>query len=244
MPKTAVRPFFRIKNYFVSRETMVISIHMTIWDNIYKNYQKGGQAWATLNSSDVDDKFKDFIKNNEFTTKNVLDIGCGTGKYLVFLKNLGFKTSGIDSSGTATKMTCTNLNDDSNIKVVNMFKYKIDHNKYDLIISVATIHHGLKIEIEELIDLIYESLLNHGKIFITLPSISGRKRWDTFKDDKEVGPGTFTPLAGPEKGLPHSFFEKEEVKNFSHNLKIWKLILIKKIVGLFQQRNVPRETIY
>jgi len=201
---------------------------MTIWDNIYKNYQKGGEAWATLDNNDVDEEFKDFIKNNTFTAKNVLDIGCGTGKYLVFLKKLGFATNGIDSSDIAVQMTCANLNDESDIKVANMFEYKIDHDKYDLIISIATIHHGLKAEVEKLINLIYESLLNHGKIFITLPSVSGRKRWDTFKNDKEVGPGTFIPLAGPEKGLPHSFFDEEEVKKLFSKFQNFKIDLDKK----------------
>lgn len=196
---------------------------MTIWDNIYKNYQKSGQTWATLENNDVDEEFKDFIKNNEFTNKNVLDIGCGTGKYLVFLKNFGFKTDGIDSSETAVQMTRTNLNDGSDIRVENMFKYKIDQNKYDLIISIATIHHGFKEEVVKLINLIHKSLLNNGKIFITLPSVSGINRWYTFKNNKEVGPGTFTPLVGPEKGLPHSFFDEEEVKKIFSKFKNLKI---------------------
>ena len=32
---------------------------MTVWDNIYKNYQKGGEAWATL-SEEIHPLFSKF----------------------------------------------------------------------------------------------------------------------------------------------------------------------------------------
>jgi ubiquinone/menaquinone biosynthesis C-methylase UbiE len=69
---------------------------MTIWDNIYKNYQKGGEAWATL-SEEIHPLFKQFLSQSNFELKHVLDIGCGTGKYLKnFTSWWILKTDGID----------------------------------------------------------------------------------------------------------------------------------------------------
>jgi SAM-dependent methyltransferase len=195
---------------------------MTIWNNIYKNYQKGGQAWATIEGR-VLPQFIDFFKFNKFITKYALEIGCGTGKYLMILKDFGFKTDGIDSSETAVEMTKNNLNDKSEILIADMFKFEIPDNRYDLIISIFTVHHGFKKQVREVVEKIHASLLPGGKFFITLPDYESSKKWDTFKNNEDLGAGTFAPLSGPEKGLPHSFYNKQEVeelfKRFS-NVKI------------------------
>ncbi|MDD5342581.1 MAG: class I SAM-dependent methyltransferase [Patescibacteria group bacterium] len=183
---------------------------MTIWDKIYKNYQKGGPAWATIEGR-ILPQFINFLKFNKFNIKHALEIGCGMGKYLVILKELGFKTDGIDSSITAMQMTKNNLKDDSNIILADMFEYEIPKNKYDLIFSIFSVHHGLKNQVKSVIDEIYSSLMSNGKFFITLPDYNSSKSWDTFKNNKDLGNGVFTPLSGPEKGLPHSFYNRKEV---------------------------------
>jgi len=184
---------------------------MTIWDKIYKNYQKGGNAWATL-SEEIHPLFKEFLDQSNFELKNVLDIGCGTGKYLEFLKLKGFKTDGIDSSETAVEMTKKTLGDDSEILHVNMFEFAIPKNKYDLVISISTIHHGTKGQVQNLINRIHEAIIKRGRIFITVPDFESSKKWNTFKNHEKIDERTFSPLSGPEKGLPHSFYTKEEAK--------------------------------
>jgi 2-polyprenyl-3-methyl-5-hydroxy-6-metoxy-1,4-benzoquinol methylase len=184
---------------------------MTIWDNIYKNYQKGGEAWATL-SEEIHPLFKQFLSQSNFEFKQVLDIGCGTGKYLKILQAGGFKTDGIDSSETAVAMTKKTLGDESMILCANMFEFDIPKNKYDLVISISTIHHGTKEQVQNLINRIYEAIVENGRIFITVPDFESSKKWNTFKYHEEIAEGTFAPLSGPEKGLPHSFYTKEEIQ--------------------------------
>lgn len=184
---------------------------MTIWDNIYKNYKSGGEAWATL-SEEIHPLFQRFLSQSDFKLKYALDIGCGTGKYLKVLRDHGFKTDGIDSSETAVEMTKKELGDNSMVFCVNMFKFEIPKNKYDFIISVSTIHHGTKEQIQDLMDRIHEALADNGKIFITVPDFESGKKRDTFKNHKEVAEGTYIPLSGPEKGLPHNFYTKEKAK--------------------------------
>ena len=184
---------------------------MTIWDSIYKNYEKGGSAWATL-SEEIHPLFRQFMDQYNFDLEHVLDIGCGTGRYLKILQSAGFKTDGIDSSETAVEMTKKILGDTSNILLTYMFEFEIPKNQYDLIISISTIHHGAKQHIQELISRIYDALVNNGKIFITLPDLESSKKWDTFKNYKEIADGTFCPMTGPEEGLPHSFYTEEQVR--------------------------------
>lgn len=198
---------------------------MTVWDKIYQDYKQGGEAYATLRKGLIPE-FLEFMNNYSFKIKKVLDIGCGNGKYLVFLKNLGFTTDGVDSSPTAVAMTKESLQDDSAIRCVDMYTYNIPAGRYDLIISIAAIHHGLKQPIRDLIKQIYAALLPGGHFFITLPDNEGSSHWTMMISHKEIEPGTRVPLTGLEKGLPHSAFTKEEIKEMFSQFKDVRLELL------------------
>lgn len=184
---------------------------MTIWDKIYKNYKKSGEEYATL-SKGLIPEFISFINENNFTVKKVLDIGCGNGKYLKFLKELSFDISGIDSSPTAIEMCKETLGQEVSLTLADMYKYDYPSLTYDLIISIACLHHGLKEQVRKAIKNIYKSLLPGGYVFITLPDNEGSSHWTMMTNHKEIEPGTRIPLSGPEKGLPHSAFSKKELE--------------------------------
>ncbi|MCF7820694.1 MAG: class I SAM-dependent methyltransferase [Candidatus Pacebacteria bacterium] len=185
--------------------------NMTVWDKIYQDYKNGGEEYATLKKGLIPE-FLEFINNHDFKLKKVLDIGCGNGKYLVFLKTLGFEVSGIDSSPTAVEMSREALGENSSILCSNMYEYSAPQSSYDLIISIAAIHHGLKKEVKKAINSIYKALTVGGRFFITLPDNEGSSHWTVLVDHKEIEPGTRIPLSGPEKDLPHSSFTKNEIK--------------------------------
>ena len=199
---------------------------MANWDAIYKNYQQGGNAWATL-SEGIDPRFIAFIEKNDFSIRKAFDIGCGNGKYLALLESKGFQTDGIDSSPTAVEMTKKILSAKSEIQVANMYEFAYPENAYDFILSVSTLHHGYKDEIVETIKKIHTSLISQGMIFITLPNFEASHTWDTFKEDTELAPGTYAPNSGPEEGLPHSFFTEQEVRNLFSDFKNIRLDLDK-----------------
>lgn len=181
------------------------------WDSIYQQYLQGGDAWATL-SEGVDHRFIALLENTNFSLKQALDIGCGTGKYLAFLENKGFRVDGIDSSPTSIEMTQKIVSKQAKLQVADMYGHSYPKNTYDLILSVSTLHHGRKAQIASTINKIYSSLVQSGRIFITLPNFDASKTWETFKDHSEIEPGTFSPNSGPEEGLPHSFFTEIEVQ--------------------------------
>jgi len=193
---------------------------MTVWENIYTKYKRDGEEYTTLQTGLIPE-FLEFIQKHDFKVKKVLDIGCGNGKYLVFLKSLGFQAEGIDSSPTAVEMTREVLNDDSKILAVDIYEHTLPKSQYDLVISIAAIHHGLKAQVSKAIKQIYETLVPGGYFFVTLPDNEGGAHWTTMTNHREIEPGTRIPLSGPEKGLPHSSFTREEIKEmFSDFLKI------------------------
>ena len=208
---------------------------MTVWDKIYKQHQADPKAWDEL-GKDLHPFFKAFIENTDFKTKNVLDIGCGTGHYLKYLQGLGFRVDGIDSSKTAVAETQKWLGDKSKILCEPMYEWPISQGQYDLILSIKTLHHGSKDQVGQLIGRIHSALLPKGWAFITLPDVSRPKNWKTFQDSDEIAPGTFVPKIGPEKGLPHSFFSKSEVEELFSSFKSLHLNLDEKHQWVIQAR--------
>lgn len=198
---------------------------MTVWDKIYQDYKNGGEEYATLKKGLIPE-FLEFIDNNEFKLKKVLDIGCGNGKYLVFLKTLGFEVGGIDSSPTAVSMTKESLGEDSSILCASMYEYIVAPLSYDLVISIAAIHHGLKKEVRGAIKNIHEALILGGRFFITLPDNEGSSHWTMMASHKEIEPGTRIPLSGPEKDLPHSSFTRDEINEMFSDFKNINLQLL------------------
>ncbi len=185
---------------------------MTVWDNIYKKYQQDGEEYATLKKGLIPE-FLEFINNHNFSIKRALDLGCGNGKYLVYLRNKGFEVTGIDSSQTAIDMTKEALDGDFEIICADMYNHVLPANNYDLIISIAAIHHGLKKQVVRVIQEIYQALIPGGYFFITLPDNDGSAHWTNMVKHREIESGVRVPLQGPEAGLPHSSFTQEEIKN-------------------------------
>lgn len=182
----------------------------TIWDKIYKNYEKNGGDYATLGRG-LSPDFIEFVDSTNFPVKKAFDIGHGTGHYLVWLKSKGFEVSGIDSSETAHKMAESSLGQD-NLVLDDVYKYQIPKNKIGLILSVHAIHHGLKSQVEKALNGVYEGLVKGGWVYLTLPVNDVHKQWHTHKNSKLIAPGTFAPTGDPEKDLPHSFYTENEVK--------------------------------
>lgn len=191
---------------------------MTVRDSIYQQYQKWWEAYATLKGW-IMPEYREYIENLDFKKKCALDIGCWTGQYLAYLKNLGFKVSGKDSSPTAVAMTQAAIGNEWDIRCEDMYTTDIQPNTFDLITSIRTIHHGSKETIAGMIHKIYSALCEEGKIFITLPNYETNNHRSTFTDKEEIAPWTFIPLSWPEKWLPHSFFTQEEIHHICSEFK-------------------------
>jgi cyclopropane fatty-acyl-phospholipid synthase-like methyltransferase len=191
----------------------------TIWDKIYQDYEKGGEAYATL-SRGLEQVFIKFVESTEFPLKKAFDVGYGTGHYLVWLKAKGFDVDGIDSSETAHKMA-TKAVGQNDLVLGNIYEYEIPRDAFGFILSVHAIHHGLKKEVRKALDSVYNGLIDGGWVYLTLPKDNQRKDWKTHQTSTLITPGTYAPTEGPEKGLPHSFYSEGEIKElFSKYTKL------------------------
>lgn len=173
------------------------------WEKIYE----GGKLLKTEPHDEIENIIKIFRSNK---ANRILDLGNGGGRHLIYLARKGFDVYGLDSSPTGLAFTLSCLADENlvaHLTLSDMEKLPYDDHYFDAIISVQVIHHNMVSGIRNTINEIQRVLVDNGLIWITMPVSKN----EPSKRQKEVEPGTFVPLDGIEKGLPHHYFPKDEI---------------------------------
>ena len=180
---------------------------MPDWDNVFA--EKG--KYFTTPHPDMERLANLF---REKGVRRILDLGCGTGRHLLFLLKKGFEVYGLDGSPNGLEiaenwLTEENLSSELTCqKVEHEFPYKNDF--FDAVISIQVIHHNLMKDIKFTVNEILRTLKTEGFIFLTVPL---RQAFYVKKSNmKKVELRTYIPLVGQEKGLPHHFFTVAEIK--------------------------------
>jgi SAM-dependent methyltransferase len=196
---------------------------MPDWEDIFK---KDGKVFETPHP-DME-RIATLFKKRDI--HKILDIGCGSGRHLVFFSKMGFKIYGIDASPSALELSNEWLKEEGRACELKLHriedKFPYSNEYFDAILSVQVIHHNLLKDIKFTISEMKRILKPKGLIFITFPLFgvgSKLEQWDL----KEIEKGTFIPQKGPEKGLPHHFFTKHEIYQLFESFKILELYVDK-----------------
>ena len=195
---------------------------MKQWDKIFKTQGK------------VFDKVQEDIPKiaNLFKKKGVkkiLDLGCGSGRHLVYLVKRGFDVYGFDISEYGIKMTKDWLKKEkvkAELKIGNIYKkFPYKDNFFDALISIQVLHHNRIGNIRKLIKEIERILKPGGFIFVTVSRKKSKK--DIPKERlwkiKFIAPRTYIPLSHDEKGLIHYWFNKKLLRKEFKNFKIYNI---------------------
>jgi ubiquinone/menaquinone biosynthesis C-methylase UbiE len=195
------------------------------WDKMFK---EKGKVFTKV-QEDIPKIAKIFKKHK---VKRILDLGCGSGRHLVYLAKHGFEVYGIDIAPEGIKIARKWLREEklkANLKVGDIYKkLPYQNNFFDAIISMVTLHHNRIEKIRKLIKEIERILKSKGLIFITvtkkktkeeLKRIPKEKIWEI----KMIAPRTFVPLSHEEKGLIHYWFNKKLLRKEFKNFKIYDI---------------------
>jgi len=172
-----------------------------------------------------------------FKVKKVLDLGCGSGRHVVLLAKNGFKVYGFDIADEGIKIARQWLKREelkANFKIGSIYKkLPYRNNFFDAAISTHAIHHGKIEDIRKTIREIERILKPDGLIFATFRKRKFRKFYPKLTiiekygeqkfNYKVLGPRTYAPTAGGEKGLIHYLFNKELIRREFKNFKINEL---------------------
>lgn len=146
----------------------------------------------------------------------ILDLGCGTGRHVVFFAERGFKVFGFDfSSDTIERakkiLRAKNLR--VNLKVWDMaHPLPYEDGFFDAVVSIRVFHHSEMKTIKKIIAEIKRITRKGSYVYVQVPTLEKVLKYiEEGGKFQEIEPRTFVPLEGPEKGVPHHNFTKEEL---------------------------------
>ncbi len=182
------------------------------WDEIYKRYGK-----LLVNPQEDMEKIVEVFKDH--TVKKVLDLGCGSGRHLIYLAERSFEVYGIDLAETGIKIAKEWLEEkdlQANLKIGSVYKkLPFEDNFFDAVISVRVIHHARVEDIRKVIKEIQRVMKPRGLIFMTVRKRIPKKRRLKFET---LDSRTYIPTEGDEKGLIHYLFDKRLLRKEFANL--------------------------
>ncbi|USZ70011.1 class I SAM-dependent methyltransferase (plasmid) [Halorussus salilacus] len=173
--------------------------------------------WYERVDGDVDEDIVKLASILEDEGKErVLDVGCGAGRHLMYLARHGFDLHGFDFSESAVDALTENLASadfDADVRQANFAEEFVYEDEYfDATIATVSINHADLETIEHAVAEMYRVLKPSGLVYVQLPTY--QKLVDLKEDGEEfekVEPGTVVPLEGPEEGIPHHNFRRDEV---------------------------------
>lgn len=203
---------------------------MKQWNQIFKKYGK-----VFFESQEDMPKIAAIFKRHK--VKKVLDLGCGSGRQMVFLAKKGFSVYGFDIAEEGIKIAKDWLKSEkleADFKIGSIYKkLPYSDNFFDAVISTHAIHHGKIEDVRKAIGELHRVLKPDGLIFINL-----RKRKIKKYDPKNpiiekygkqktaykmIAERTYMPTEGGEKGLIHYLFDKKQIKKEFKDFRIEKI---------------------
>ena len=168
------------------------------WDEAFKKYGK----IFTKPQENIPELAKKWKKEKK---KRILDLGCGSGRHVVYLAKKGFEVYGIDIAKHGIKIAREWLREEglkAKLRIGGIYKklpYK--DNFFDVIICIRTLNHG-KIEwIRRAIREMFRILKPNGYVFVTVHKHQGKKKIPKNKlyGIKWIAPRTYIILDGQKK---------------------------------------------
>lgn len=147
------------------------SKHYALMNQIDLKSEESLKSWYNKIKIEYQYDLEPFL-GKDCQNKSILDLGCGIGSVLNFLKGKGCESFlGVDSSGEQVEV-CKKYVTDKIIKA-DLFEFLNSNSKiYNIIIMFDIIEHVKKNRIIELLNLVYKSLSNEGKLIIRTPNMA------------------------------------------------------------------------
>ncbi len=171
----------------------------TQWDEIFR---RDGRVF--LEPAPMVIKFGEMLLARG--ARRVGDLGCGTGRHVVHLAQQGLECWGIDNAPTGLRLTSQWLNQVGAVAPLlladSRFPLPFPDASFDGLLSTHVIHHARLEAVKNSAQEIRRIVRPGGLLLISVPFTMSEENHLA----EEIEPGTYVPLQGSEKGLPHHIF--------------------------------------
>lgn len=157
---------------------------------------------------DIDSLDQTFRKEG---VRRILDLGCGDGCHLVYFARRGYEMCGLDSAPTAVRLAGDWLAKEglsAQLVSGDMSAIPWADAVFDAVICIQTINHQRIAGVRRTMSEIWRVLCPGGWLFLT---VSTDRPTGPVTNGREVEPNTYVLLSGHEKGVPHHFFNMDEL---------------------------------
>ncbi|MFA6587599.1 MAG: class I SAM-dependent methyltransferase [Patescibacteria group bacterium] len=151
--------------------------------------------------------------------KRVLDLGSGGGRHAILLAEEHFDIYCLDSSATGLAYSMIRFSAkglSGHFSLFDIAYLPYDRDYFDGLISIQVIHHNRLNGVISTISEISRVVRPGGLLWVTMPVSKN----EPSKTQEEIEPGTFVPLDGREKGLPHHYFKEDEIPRLFYEFAI------------------------
>jgi ubiquinone/menaquinone biosynthesis C-methylase UbiE len=198
-----------------------MNIQKNHWEELYSSgdYKLKKPESLILKSEPIMEKKK---------IKKILDLGCGSGRHMVYFGKKGYDVVGLDLSSVALKQAKSWLKDEKieNYELIedDMTNLPLSDNDFDAVISINVIHHNTLLEIEKTIKEIRRVLKDGGLFVATILS----KRDYKFGKGKKLEEDTYQKEEGNVIAI-HHFFDEDGIKKVFSGFRVISLVEKEKV---------------
>jgi ubiquinone/menaquinone biosynthesis C-methylase UbiE len=143
----------------------------------------------------------------------------------MFLWKLGYDMYGLDFAPTALSRSSERLDRESlkaDLRCGDMSELPWPDQYFDAVVSVMVLHHHTIVSVRKTFNEVRRVLRTSGYVLATVAKAPPPRDWKEGHFEK-MGPRTYVPLRGHEKGLPHHFFTELELRKLLSGFTILRL---------------------
>jgi SAM-dependent methyltransferase len=172
----------------------------------------------------------------------VLDAGCGVGRHLLPLAQMGFQVVGVDREAAVLQVLKTALRAASLPEALlqaDLRRLPLADGGFDLAVSINVINHGDAAAFRDYCRELGRVLKSGGHLFIyTSPREAGEQV--RLPQTRELEPGTLVDIATPDGNLVHHFPTPEELLAQFPGYEVRRLETILAPIPFMQDAELPQ----
>jgi len=154
--------------------------------------------------------------------KLIYDLGCGAGRHMAYLQADGFEVTGSDVAPNGLDVCRRHMSEAglaARVVRADMTACPFADETFDAGVSTNVLNHNPRALLQKAIDEVHRVLKPGGEFFLTVLNTDDWR----CGNGEEVAADSFILAEGPEAGILHHFFSKEDVRDWLSAFQILDL---------------------